>query len=120
LVIERKRETQKVRGVLMKSKIIAYLLSCLLTPFIVLANDLQVHDDYLPRYGDFYRPRDGTLQEYNDYVPRYGDYLKRERDRLQVYDDYVPDYGDYYKWNGRRWQKYEDYVPDYGDFLEDD
>jgi len=49
-----------------------------LFPSLILAEDLQVHDDYLPRYGDFYRPRDGTLQKYNDYVPDYGDYLEED------------------------------------------
>jgi len=64
-----------------KCAIIVFIAFALLLPSLILADDLQVHDDYLPQYGDFYRPRDGTLQEHNDCVPRYGDYLKRGGDK---------------------------------------
>ena len=89
------------------------------TPLLAVnAEDLQVYDNYLPRYGDYYRSQDGTLQQHEDYTPQFGNYLKREDGKLQEHENYVPNYGDYYKRDGSRWQKYEDYVPDYGKYLE--
>jgi hypothetical protein len=101
-----------------------YMLVPCVIIFLVLfslagAEDLRVFEDYLPRYGDYYRPRDGTLQQYDDYTPRFGNYLKREDGRLQEHEDYLPQHGDYYKWNGSRWQRYEDYLPVFGDYLDE-
>ena len=93
-----------------------FLLSFIST---VTAEELQVHEDYVPRYGNYYKPQDSIFQQYEDYTPRFGNYLKEENGKLQEHEDYVPSYGDYYRKNGSRWQRYEDYVPVYGDYLDE-
>jgi len=106
------------KSILLMSTIKIILAICLVFfPLVVLADDYQVHENYVPKHGEYYRPRDDKLQKYKDYVPDPGNYLKKRGDRLQYYKNYVPKYGSHYRWNGDRWQKFENNLPVFGDYL---
>jgi len=78
----------------MKYAIIVFITFAPLLPSPILADDLQVHDDYLPKYGDFYRPRDGTLQNYlvkirdeEHYAMVYSNYINKIMDEIGRFDN---------------------------------
>ena len=57
------------------------------TPLLsVNAEDLQVYDNYLPRYGDYYKSQDSKLQQYEGYTPQFGNYLESENGKLQEHE----------------------------------
>ena len=60
----------------------------------VASKELQVHEDYVPHFGNYYHKQNSIVQPYEDYIPRFGNYLKEENGKLQEHQDYVPVYGD--------------------------
>ena len=93
---------KKIPDALLVMRAIKTLLAICLVffPLVALANDYQVHENYVPKQGEYYRPRDDKLQKYENFVPSPGNFLRKRDDKLQSNENYTPKHGSYYKLNG--------------------